>query len=183
VVTRRRSAIKSLRGERDNHAAMIEGLFVDLFLDAHGAPPPQIILDLDATDDPLHGHQEGRFFHGYYDNYCYLPLYIFCGRHLLAAKLRPANIDGSPTGQARGLKAHGSIEREQADHQAENRSHYVRDVSFFEDHSRIRTKPTVFARCRSFALNILRANGPQNISRELYRNALNLDHAMTYPIT
>jgi hypothetical protein len=76
-------------------AAKIEGLFVDLFLDAHAAPPPQIILDLDATDDPLHGHQEGRFFHGYYDNYCYLPLYIFCGRHLLAAKLRPANIDAS----------------------------------------------------------------------------------------
>jgi hypothetical protein len=75
--------------------AMIEGLFVALFLDAHAAPPPQIILDLDATDDPLHGHQEGRFFHGYYDNYCYLPLYIFCGRHLLAAKLRPANIDAS----------------------------------------------------------------------------------------
>ena len=70
-------------------AATIEGLFVDLFLDAHAAPPGQIILDLDATDDPLHGHQEGRFFHGYYDNYCYLPLYIFCGRHLLAAKLRP----------------------------------------------------------------------------------------------
>ena len=76
-------------------AARVEGLFVDLFLDAHAAPPPQIILDLDATDDPLHGHQEGRFFHGYYDSYCYLPLYIFCGRHLLAAKLRPANIDGS----------------------------------------------------------------------------------------
>jgi hypothetical protein len=76
-------------------AARIEGLFVDLFLDAHGAPPAQIILDLDATDDPLHGHQEGRFFHGYYDNYCYLPLYVFCGRHLLAAKLRPANIDGA----------------------------------------------------------------------------------------
>ena len=76
-------------------AAKIEGLFVDLFLDAHAAPPPQIILDLDATDDPLHGHQEGRFFHGYYDNYCYLPLYIFCGRHLLAAKLRPANVDAS----------------------------------------------------------------------------------------
>lgn len=53
------------------------------------------MLDLDATDDPLHGHQEGRFFHGYYDVYCYLPLYIFCGRHLLAAKLRPANIDAS----------------------------------------------------------------------------------------
>jgi hypothetical protein len=73
----------------------IEGVFVDLFLDAHAAPPSQIILDLDATDDPLHGHQEGRFFHGYYDNYCYLPLYVFCGRHLLAAKLRPSNIDGS----------------------------------------------------------------------------------------
>src|ERR1700720_1629001 len=76
-------------------AAQIEALFVDLFLDAHSAAPPQITLDLDATDDPLHGHQEGRFFHGYYDNYCYLPLYVFCGRHLLAAKLRPANIDAS----------------------------------------------------------------------------------------
>ena len=76
-------------------AAAVEALFVDLFLDAHAAPPPQITLDLDATDDPLHGHQEERFFHGYYDNYCYLPLYVFCGRHLLAAKLRPANIDGS----------------------------------------------------------------------------------------
>jgi hypothetical protein len=76
-------------------AAQIEALFVDLFLDAHSAAPPQITLDLDATDDPLHGHQEGRFFHGYYDNYCYLPLYVFCGRHLLASKLRPANIDGS----------------------------------------------------------------------------------------
>jgi hypothetical protein len=76
-------------------AAAIEGLFVDLFLDAHSAPPAQITLDLDATDDPLHGHQEERFFHGYYDSYCYLPLYVFCGRHLLAAKLRPANIDAS----------------------------------------------------------------------------------------
>ena len=75
--------------------AVIERLFVDVFLEAHRRPPKQIILDLDATDDPLHGHQEGRFFHGYYDCYCYLPLYIFCGRHLLAAKLRPANIDGS----------------------------------------------------------------------------------------
>ena len=73
----------------------IEALFVDLFLEAHGAPPRQIVLDLDATDDPLHGHQEGSFFHGYYDCYCYLPLYVFCGRHLLAAKLRPSNIDGS----------------------------------------------------------------------------------------
>jgi hypothetical protein len=76
-------------------AAQIEVVFVDVFLDAHSAPPPQITLDLDATDDPLHGHQEGRFFHGYYDNYCYLPLYVFCGRHLLASKLRPANIDAS----------------------------------------------------------------------------------------
>ena len=75
--------------------AAIKGLLVDLFLEAHVRPPQQIVLDLDATDDPLHGHQEGRFFHGYYDCYCYLPLYVFCGRHLLAAKLRPSNIDGA----------------------------------------------------------------------------------------
>jgi hypothetical protein len=75
--------------------AAIESLFVDLFLDAHNKPPKQIVLDLDATDDPLHGNQEGRFFHGYYDCYCYLPLYIFCGRHLLAAKLRRANVDAA----------------------------------------------------------------------------------------
>jgi hypothetical protein len=68
---------------------------VDLFLGAHAKAPKQIILDLDATDDPIHGHQEGRFFHGYYDAYCYLPLYVFCGRHLLAAKLRRSNIDAS----------------------------------------------------------------------------------------
>jgi Transposase DDE domain group 1 len=76
-------------------AAAIEGLFVALFLEAHRTPPPQIILDLDATDDRLHGPQEGRFFHAYYDCYCYLPLYVFCGRHLLAAKLRRSNIDAS----------------------------------------------------------------------------------------
>ena len=76
-------------------AAAVEALFVDLFVEAHRAPPKQIILDLDATDDPLHGHQEGRFFHGYYDSYCYLPLYVFCGRHLLGAKLRRADIDAS----------------------------------------------------------------------------------------
>src|SRR5436190_13726974 len=76
-------------------AAAIEALPVTLFLEAHERPPEQIILDLDATDDPLHGHQEGRFFHGYYDCYCYLPLYVFCGRHLLAAKLRPSDIDAS----------------------------------------------------------------------------------------
>src|SRR6186997_107358 len=76
-------------------AAAIETLFVDMFLEAHRRAPAQIILDLDATDDPLHGNQEGRFFHGYYDCHCYLPLYVFCGRHLLAAKLRRANIDAS----------------------------------------------------------------------------------------
>jgi len=70
-------------------------LFVSLFVKAHAAPPKRIILDLDATDDPIHGDQEGRFFHGYYKCYCYLPLYIFCGRELLLAKLRPANIDAS----------------------------------------------------------------------------------------
>ena len=75
--------------------ATIERLFVDLFLQAHERPPGEITLDLDATDDPLHGEQEGRFFHGYYGGYCYLPLYIFCGRHLLAAKLRRANIDAA----------------------------------------------------------------------------------------
>ncbi len=75
--------------------AAIERLFVELFLEAHARAPKQIVLDLDATDDPLHGQQEGRFFHGYYDCYCYLPLYVFCGRHLLAAKLRRSNIDAS----------------------------------------------------------------------------------------
>ena len=69
----------------------IKRLLVDLFLEAHKRAPKEIIIDLDATDDPVHGTQEGRFFHGYYDCYCYLPLYIFCGRHLLAACLRRAN--------------------------------------------------------------------------------------------
>jgi hypothetical protein len=75
--------------------AALANLFIDLFLEAHKRPPKQIVLDLDATDDPLHGQQEGRFFHGYYSCYCYLPLYVFCGRHLLAALLRPSNIDAS----------------------------------------------------------------------------------------
>jgi len=70
-------------------------LFVSLFLEGQATPPKRIILDLDATDDPIHGDQEGRFFHGYYKCYCYLPLYVFCGRALLLAKLRPANIDAS----------------------------------------------------------------------------------------
>jgi hypothetical protein len=76
-------------------AEAMDRLFVDLFLEAHRTAPSQITLDLDATDDPLHGEQEGRFFHGYYKSYCYLPLYIFCGRHLLCAKLRRSNIDAS----------------------------------------------------------------------------------------
>src|SRR5260370_27021306 len=74
----------------------IEGLLVDLFLEAHKQPPKQIILDLDATDDPLHGEQEGRFFHGYYGGYCYLPLYLFCRHPLLPAKLRRAKIHAAP---------------------------------------------------------------------------------------
>lgn len=73
----------------------IASWFVETFLQMHPQPPEEIILDLDATNDPVHGHQSGRFFHGYYDEYCYLPLYIFCGEHLLCAKLRPANIDGA----------------------------------------------------------------------------------------
>jgi hypothetical protein len=77
------------------HHRQIEDLFVELFLQAHRKPPEQMVLDLDATDDPVHGQQWGRFFHGYYKEYCFLPLYIFCGEHLLCAKLRPANIDAS----------------------------------------------------------------------------------------
>ena len=73
----------------------VDKLLADLFLQAHGEPPKQIILDLDSTDDPLHGNQEGRFFHGYYGHYCYLPLYIFCGEHLLCARLRTADGDGA----------------------------------------------------------------------------------------
>src|SRR5438270_5296615 len=73
----------------------VERLFVTLFLQAHSRPPGRIVLDLDATDDPIHGHQLGRFFHGYYKNFCYLPLYIFCGDHLLCARLRPADIDAA----------------------------------------------------------------------------------------
>jgi hypothetical protein len=76
-------------------AAAIERVFVDAFLAAHPTPPAEVILDLDATDDPLHGQQEGRFFHGYYRAYCYLPLYVFAGEFLLAAQLRRADGDGA----------------------------------------------------------------------------------------
>ena len=74
---------------------MVDRFFVDTFLRAHPEPPDRIILDFDATDDPLHGDQEGSFFNGYYDCYCYMPLYVFCGDHLLCARLRPSNIDAS----------------------------------------------------------------------------------------
>ena len=73
----------------------VDRFFVDAFLQAHAEPPRRIVLDFDATDDPLHGEQEGRFFHGYYREYCYLPLYVFCGETLLCARLRPSNIDAS----------------------------------------------------------------------------------------
>ena len=74
--------------------AQVDALLVDLFLDAHERAPREIVLDLDNTDIPLHGEQEGRFFHGYYKEYCYLPLYVFCGRHLLLARQRRANVAG-----------------------------------------------------------------------------------------
>ncbi len=76
-------------------AEALDRLLVDLFLEAYQEPPAEIVLDLDATDTPLHGEQEARFFHGYYGHYCYLPLYIFCGEHLLCARLRASNQDAS----------------------------------------------------------------------------------------
>jgi Transposase DDE domain group 1 len=72
-----------------------DDFFVDVFMRSYDKAPPRIIIDLDATDDPIHGNQSGRFFHGYYGNYCYLPLYIFCGEHLLCTRLRPSDIDAS----------------------------------------------------------------------------------------
>ncbi len=90
------SKLQPTRYHKISHnPAAIRGLLVDAFLEAHERTPKQVILDLDATDDPLHGEQEGRFFHGYYDCYCYLPLYVFCGRHLLVAKLRRADRDAA----------------------------------------------------------------------------------------
>ena len=88
--------LEPTRYHKISHNPMaIRNLLVDLFLDARERAPRQIILDLDATDDPVHGEQEGRFFHGYYDCYCYLRLYVFCGRDLLAAKLRRAERDAA----------------------------------------------------------------------------------------
>jgi len=93
-------------------AEAIDTLLVDLFLEAHPRAPREIVLDLDATDTPLHGRQEARFFHGYYGHYCYLPLYVFCGDHLLCARLRPSNIDASA----------GSLERSAAHRAADPRA-------------------------------------------------------------
>jgi len=73
----------------------MDRLLVDLFLEAHDQPPARVVLDLDTTDDPIHGNQEGRFFHGYYREYCYLPLYIICGEFVLCARLRSSNIDAA----------------------------------------------------------------------------------------
>ncbi len=87
---------RSLRYHKIGYSAeAIDRLLVDLFMESHGAPPEQVVLDLDATDIPLYGHQPERFFHGYYDSYCYLPLYIFAGDQLLCARLRPANQDAA----------------------------------------------------------------------------------------
>lgn len=77
----------------------LSAVLVDVFIESHQNAPEEIILDFDATDDEVHGKQEGRFFHGYYDHYCFLPLYVFCGEHLLAAYLRPSNIDGAKHSQ------------------------------------------------------------------------------------
>ena len=81
-------------------SAAVDRLLVDVFVEAHPEPPEEIILDIDATDTPLHGQQEGRFFHGYYGHYCYLPLYIFCGQHLLCARQRVSNQDAAAGGVA-----------------------------------------------------------------------------------
>jgi hypothetical protein len=91
VGARKNSRYKKITVNR--HA--VDDFFTDVFLDSYHNAPSEIILDLDATDDPLYGQQSGRFFHGYYKNYCYLPLYIFCGEHLLCARLRPSDIDAS----------------------------------------------------------------------------------------
>jgi hypothetical protein len=90
------STLCRLENRIDRQACVrINQLLVELFIESYKTPPAEIILDFDATDDPVHGKQEGRFFHGYYDRYCFLPLYVFAGDQLLCAYLRPANIDGA----------------------------------------------------------------------------------------
>jgi hypothetical protein len=87
----------------------IDELLTKVFLEAHAEAPAQIVLDLDTTDLPLEGHQEGRFFHGYYDSYCYLPLYIFAGEHLLCARLRTADQDAAAGSQDEVARIVGCI--------------------------------------------------------------------------
>lgn len=87
---------------RVDHDACVElsRLMIELFIESFESPPTELVLDFDATDDPIHGGQEGRFFHGYYDGYCYLPLYVFCGEKLLVSYLRPSNIDAAKHSRA-----------------------------------------------------------------------------------
>jgi hypothetical protein len=94
---------KATASRKERYKKIVLDLLVEVFLQAHQQAPQEIILDLDATDDPLHGEQEGRFFHGYYGHYCYLPLYIFCGEFLLCARLRSSNID-APAGSVEELQ-------------------------------------------------------------------------------
>ena len=82
------------RADRET-ARLMSGWLIELFIKSFKAPPEELVLDFDATDDPTHGKQEGRFFHGYYDHYCFLPLYVFCGEKLLVSYLRPSNIDAA----------------------------------------------------------------------------------------
>lgn len=90
------STLCRLENRVDRRACVeINKLLVELFIESHSTPPREVVLDFDATDDPIHGKQEGRFFHGYYDEYCFLPLYVFAGEQLLCAYLRPSNIDGA----------------------------------------------------------------------------------------
>ena len=90
-------------------AQKLSELLVELFIESFDQPPKELILDFDATDDPIHGQQEARFFHGYYDNYCYLPLYVFCGEKLLVSYLRPSGIDAAQHSRAILQAAGGSL--------------------------------------------------------------------------
>jgi len=90
------STLCRLENRVDRRACVeMNKLLVELFIEPHQTPPKEVVLDFDATNDPVHGKQEGRFFHGYYDEYCFLPLYVFAGEQLLCAYLRPSNIDGA----------------------------------------------------------------------------------------
>ena len=90
------STLSRFENRADRQSAWrIHEVLVDRFIASHARPPEEIVLDFDATDDAVHGHQVGRFFHGYYDHYCFLPLYVFCGEQLLVAYLRPSKIDAA----------------------------------------------------------------------------------------